>query len=77
VARYRIHQFDVDGRVVATAVVDCADDNAAIQALGKTDDADKATVRTTEIWIGRRCIKRSTDGHGARHSGRMTWPRLS
>jgi hypothetical protein len=81
VARYRIHQFDVDGRVVATDVVDCADDAAAILALVAVDDpgdaADKSPPHAMEIWIGDRCVKRSTDVRLVRHAGPMIWPRLS
>ncbi len=80
-ARYRIHQFNVDGRVVATDIVDCADDDAAIQALVGVDDtgdaADKSPTHAMEIWIGDRCVKRSTDVRLMRHILPMTWPRLS
>ena len=80
-ARYRIHQFNVDGRVVATDIVDCADDDAAIHALVGVDDtgdaADKSPPHAMEIWIGDRCVKRSTDVRLVRHILPMTWPRLS
>jgi hypothetical protein len=81
VARYRIHQFDIGGRVVATDIVDCADDDAAVRALVAVDDpgdaADKPPAHAMEIWIGDRCVKRSTDVRFVRHVVPMTWPRLS
>jgi hypothetical protein len=77
VAWYRIHQFDIDGRVVATSAVDCADDDAAVQALGEVDAAGNAAVHATELWIGRRCVKRSMGDRVVWRSGWMTWPRLS
>jgi hypothetical protein len=81
VARYRIHEFDVDGRVLATDVVDCADDAEAIRALVAVDDpgdaGDKLPAHAIEIWIGDRCVKRSTDVRFVRHIVPMTWPRLS
>ena len=81
VALYRIHQFDIDGRVVATDVVDCADDHAATQALVGVDEPGNAAGepphRAMEIWIGDRCVKRATDARIVRHTGPMVWPRLS
>jgi hypothetical protein len=81
VARYRIHQFNINGRVVATDVVDCADDAEAIRALVGVDDpgdaADISPPHAMEIWIGDRCIKRSTEVRLVRHIVPMTWPRLS
>lgn len=80
-ARYRIHQFDIGGRVVATDIVDCADDAAAILTLVRADDAGdtavKSPTRAMEIWLGDRCVKRSTDVRLVRHILPMTWPRLS
>jgi hypothetical protein len=81
VARYRIHQFDVDGRVVATDIIDCADDDTAIRALVAVDDpadeADNSSAHAMEIWIGDRCVKRATEVRLVRHVVPMTWPRLS
>jgi hypothetical protein len=81
VARYRIHQFDIDGRVVATDIIHCVDDEAAMRALVAVDEpgdaADKLPAHAMEIWIGDRCIKRSTDARFDRNSGPMIWPRLS
>jgi hypothetical protein len=81
VARYRIHQFNIAGRVVATDIVDCADDDAAMQVLVGVDDPgdalDKPSAQAMEIWIGDRCVKRSTGARIVRHIVPMTWPRLS
>ena len=80
-ARYRIHQFDIDGRVVATDIIHCVDDQAAMRALVVVDDpvyaVDKLPTHAMEIWLGDRCIKRTTDARFVRHSGPMIWPRLS
>ena len=80
-ARYRIHQFDANGSVVATDVVDCDDDDAAIRALVALDNpgdaAGNAPAHAMEIWLGDRCVKRSTDVRFVRHIVPMIWPRLS
>jgi hypothetical protein len=74
-ARYRVHQFDINDRVVVTDVIECADDDAAIGALVMASDPDNAVVHT-EIWLGPRCVTRATDARAVRRTRPMAWPRL-
>jgi len=71
-ARYRIYLFDAKDHVTRARVMDCADDDEALRLFGssKLDDA------ASELWQGRRLVRRSLAGAPRAGSGRMAWPRL-
>ncbi len=68
--RYRIYQFDLKGHVKAARIVDCTSDEEAVSA-----SVPFQTAPSIEVWLGSRCIRRTSLRAIPRQASRMRWPR--